>query len=121
MSMTRFQITGPSRRQRTEAARLGANPGPSSRQRLEALRQQDPERGPRRALASLVEARADTSTRPCPSCGSGIYDADYGYCPACGWERTAHNGHDVLGRSQPPQRRVVEHRTHPDARIISVR
>jgi ribosomal protein S27E len=41
-----------------------------------------------------INTRADTGTA-CPSCGSAIYDATYGYCPACGFERT-NNGHAVL-------------------------
>jgi ribosomal protein L37E len=46
---------------------------------------------------STTHTRADTNTA-CPSCGSGIFDAAYGYCPSCGYERT-NNGHAVHQRS----------------------
>jgi ribosomal protein L37E len=43
-----------------------------------------------RALREL-QTRADTTRTACPDCGSGIYDADFGYCPSCGFERTTRN------------------------------
>jgi len=49
---------------------------------------------------AAIHARADTGTR-CPSCGSGIWDGEYGYCPACGYER-GHNGHAVLDQRAKP-------------------
>ena len=47
-----------------------------------------------------IDTRADTNTA-CPSCGSGIYDNDYGYCPTCGFERTR-NGHAILDQRAAP-------------------
>jgi ribosomal protein L37E len=50
---------------------------------------------------ATIATRADTNTA-CPGCGSGIYDAAYGYCPSCGFERV-HNGHAILDqRSATP-------------------
>jgi len=55
---------------------------------------------------ATIDTRADTNTA-CPSCGSGIYDAAYGYCPSCGFE-LSYNGHIVeLGQrsaTTPTQR-----------------
>jgi hypothetical protein len=39
-----------------------------------------------------IETRANTGA--CPSCGSGLWDNEVGYCPGCGHERT-NNGHPI--------------------------
>jgi ribosomal protein L37E len=48
-----------------------------------------------RARQPSIHTRADTTSIACPSCGSTIWDNDYGHCPSCGFERTR-NGHAVL-------------------------
>jgi hypothetical protein len=55
---------------------------------------------------AAIHTRADTTGIACPSCASGIYDSDYGYCPGCGFERTT-NGHAILNQrsaTTPTQR-----------------
>jgi hypothetical protein len=117
--MSGFKITGPSRRQRTEAARLGSNPGPSTRQRLEALRQQDPGRAPRRALANLVENRA-SNLQTCPDCStSGEYDTTANYCRVCGYQAPHRNGYPVLDQRSMP--REISYSSPIGTRILGIR
>jgi len=73
---------------------IGPPPRPDTLHRIACDRAAREERARQQAA---IHAHADTGTR-CPSCGSGIWDGDYGYCPACGFER-GHNGYALDQRS----------------------
>jgi hypothetical protein len=76
---------------------IGPPPRPDTLHRIACDRAAREERARQQ---TAINTRADTGTR-CPSCGSGIWDGDYGYCPACGYER-GHNEYALDQRSAKP-------------------
>jgi ribosomal protein L37E len=83
--MNGLQIIGPS--PRPDVAYHAARVRAAHEQRVHQARAE--------LRAVHVHTRADTGIA-CPDCGSGIYDYSYGYCPACGYERsTRNNGNPV--------------------------